>query len=194
MRRELVSGLSLMMTLAIAGCSGGDRPMSAAGATTETAASLPTYDYPLAGGDKLRVIVFGDQALGGDFTVGGSGLISLPLIGEVNVLGLTSSQLQGRIAGKLADGYLRDPRVAVEVLSTRPFYILGEVNRPGEYPFTSGLTVQAAVARAGGYTYRATTKVVVIKHAGRDDEVSYQVTPGTRVAPGDTVRIKERWF
>ena len=140
------------------------------------------------------MIVFGDQGLGGDFTVGGSGFISLPLIGEVNVLGLTSSQLQSRIAGKLAEGYLKDPRVAVEVLSTRPFYILGEVNRPGEYPYTNGLTVQAAVARAGGYTYRATTRQVVIKHAGREDEVQYQVTPATRVAPGDTIRIKERWF
>lgn len=164
----------------------------AAGQTS--APALPTYAYALSGGDKVRVVVFGDASLGGEFTISGSGFISLPLIGEVDVRGLTSTQLQDRIAARLADGYLKDPRVAVEVLSTRPFYILGEVNKPGQYPFADGLTVQGAVAQAGGYTYRAKTKQALIKHAGQDVETSVRVSAETMVAPGDTIRIKERWF
>lgn len=178
--------------LSITSCSGSGIRNAAPGAASANA--LPTYAYALSGGDRVRVVVFGDQALGGDFTIGGSGFIALPLIGEVDVRGLTSTQLQDRITAKLADGYLKDPRVAVEVLSTRPFYILGEVNKPGQYPFSNGLTVLGAVAQAGGYTYRAKTKEALIKHAGEDVEATYDVTATTMVAPGDTIRIKERWF
>jgi polysaccharide export outer membrane protein len=162
--------------------------------TSAAADPLPIYAYALSGGDRVRVVVFGDPTLGGEFTIGGSGFIALPLIGEVDVRGLTSTQLQERIVARLADGYLKDPRVAVEVLSTRPFYILGEVNKPGQYPFANGLTVLGAVAQAGGYTYRAKTKQVLIKHAGQDQEVAAPLTATTLVAPGDTIRIKERWF
>ncbi|CAM3033152.1 polysaccharide export outer membrane protein [Sphingomonas zeae] len=165
--------------------------MAAAG---EAATGLPIYNYVLSGGDRVRVVVFGDPALGGEFTIAGSGLIAMPLIGEVDVRGLTSTQLQDRIVAKLADGYIKDPRVAVEVLSTRPFYILGEVNKPGQYPFANGLTILGAVAQAGGYTYRAKTKQVFIKHAGQNEEVAEPVTATTLVSPGDTIRIKERWF
>lgn len=166
------------------------------GAPTASASSstLPTYTYALSGGDRIRVVVFGDPTLGGEFTIGGEGFVALPLIGEVDVRGLTSTQLQDRITARLADGYLKDPRVAVEVLTTRPFYILGEVNKPGQYPFANGLTVLGAVAQAGGFTYRAKTGRVLIKHAGGGAETPYDVTATTAVAPGDTIRIKERWF
>lgn len=156
--------------------------------------NLPVYTYALSGGDRVRVVVFGDASLGGEFTIDGSGLMALPLIGEVDVRGLTALQLQRRIVARLADGYVKDPRVTVEVLTTRPFYILGEVNKPGQYPFVNGLTVLGAVAQAGGYTYRAKTRTVVIKHAASDVELVQDVTPTTMVAPGDTIRIKERWF
>jgi protein involved in polysaccharide export with SLBB domain len=173
-------------------------PVAVAAGQTEAgdrAADLPTYSYALSGGDRVRVVVFGDPALGGEFTIDGSGYIALPLIGNVDVRGLTAAQLQTRIVSKLADGYLLDPRVAIEVLSTRPFYILGEVNKPGQYPFANGLTVEAAVAQAGGYTYRAKTKQVLIKHAGKATEfITYDVKATTPVAPGDTIRVKERWF
>ncbi|WP_242098487.1 polysaccharide biosynthesis/export family protein [Sphingomonas sp. CROZ-RG-20F-R02-07] len=155
---------------------------------------LPTYSYTLSGGDKIRLIVFGETGIGGDYTVSGSGLVAIPLIGDVEAKGLTSTQLQQRIAAKLADGYIKEPRVAVEVLTTRPFYILGEVNRPGEYPFSDGMTVATAVAQAGGYTYRAKTGRVLIKHAGETDAHIYPLTSATAVAPGDTIQIKERWF
>jgi len=190
------------LTLAAATClvifapTGTAPPASAqrVAAVDAASANLPVYAYALSGGDRVRVVVFGDPTLGGEFTIGGSGSIALPLIGEVEVRGLTSSQLQDRIAARLADGYLKDPRVAVEVLTTRPYYILGEVNKPGQYPFANGLTVLGAVAQAGGYTYRAKTKQVLIKHAGQDQEVTEPVTAATMVAPGDTIRIKERWF
>ena len=189
--RNLPLALVLFMCV---GCMGGGADTTTRAPAPAVAAGPPAYVYALAGGDKLRVVVFGDATLGGDFTIGGSGFISLPLIGEVDVRGLTSTQLQSRIAAKLADGYLKDPRVAVEVISTRPFYILGEVNHPGEYPYADGLTVFAAIAEAGGYTYRAKTREVLIKHAGDPPEASYPVTPATKVAPGDVIRIKERWF
>lgn len=155
---------------------------------------LPTYRYPLSGGDKVRVIVFGATNLGGDYVISGEGTIALPLIGIVEARGLTSTELSTRIAAKLADGYVKQPQVAVEVLTTRPFYILGEVNKPGEYAFVDGLTVAAAVAQAGGYTYRAKTHRVLIHHAGDAAAVRLNVSDSTPVAPGDTVNVPERWF
>jgi len=182
---------ALVPSGSMAGCAGG---AGIADAGSPAASAPPSYTYALAGADRLRVVVFGNPNLGGDFTVNGAGSISLPLIGEVDVRGLTSTQLQTRIAARLADGYVKDPRVVVEVLTTRPFYILGEVNKPGEYPYANGLTVSAAVAQAGGYTYRAKTGKVLIKHVGEVAEARHDVTPTTMVAPGDVVRVQERWF
>ena len=186
----VIAASSVPVSSILAQATGSAPPSHAA----EAAADLPTYNYALSGGDRVRVVVFGDPTLGGEFTIGGSGFISLPLIGEVDVRGLTSTQLQARIVARLADGYLKDPRVAVEVITTRPFYILGEVNKPGEYGFANGLTVLGAVAQAGGFTYRAKTKKVFIKHAGDGAEISYDVKATTMVAPGDTIRVRERWF
>lgn len=150
--------------------------------------------YRLGAGDKVRVIVFGEDALSKEFFVSGSGNISLPLIGEVSAIGLTIGQLQDAIAAKLSDGYLKDPKVSAEVLNYRPFYILGEVNRPGEYPYTSNLTVMNAVATAQGFTYRADQKKVFVRRAEEVKEQAYPLTSTTLVAPGDTIRIGERFF
>ena len=108
--------------------------------------------------------------------------------------GLTIPEIQSSIESALKEGYLRDPRVSVEVLNYRPFYILGEVETPGEYPYTNGLSVLNAVATAGGFTYRANNKRVFIKRSDTDDEREYPLTPLTPVAPGDTIRITERFF
>ncbi|MDB5701534.1 MAG: polysaccharide export protein [Sphingomonadales bacterium] len=192
MRFASIAATIAMITLS--GCaSSGSRLDSGVAATNVGPA--PTYNYALAGGDKLRVIVFGEPTLGGDFVVGGSGYIGLPLIGEVQASGLTSTDLQARIASKLTEGdYIKEPRVVVEVLSARPYYILGEVNKPGEYPYSNGMTVESAVAQAGGYTYRATTKAVLIKHAGESVPREYSLSSATAVAPGDIIRVRERWF
>ena len=113
---------------------------------------------------------------------------------RLRAIGLSTAQLETSITETLAAGYILDPRVSVEVINYRPFYILGEVGTPGEYPYTNGLTVQNAVAAAGGYTYRANKRVVYIKSIESDREIAYDLTPGTVVKPGDTLRIGERIF
>lgn len=166
---------------------------SAPAAPTE-AAQRVIPEYRLGSGDKVRVIVYGEEALSSEFYVSSAGNISLPLIGEVSAMGLTIGQLQAAIAAKLSDGYLKDPKVSAEVLTYRPFYILGEVNRPGEYPYTSNLTVMNAAATAQGFTYRADRKKVYVRRAGETTEQPYPLTSTTPVAPGDTIRIGERFF
>jgi polysaccharide export outer membrane protein len=150
--------------------------------------------YRLGTGDRVRVIVFGEDQLTGEFEVSGAGLISLPLIGNISAQGLTTVELQKVITTALSDGYLQDPRVSIEVLTYRPFYILGEVNKPGEYPYTDNLTVLNAVATANGFTYRAATRRVYIKHKNEPNEKLYPLTSSTIILPGDTIRIGERYF
>ena len=151
-------------------------------------------DYLLGSSDKVRVTVYGEPTLSGEFFVTGTGLVSLPLIGEVKAAGLSVRQFQEAVQAALSDGYLKEPRVSAEVLSFRPFYILGEVDKPGTYPYTSGLTVLNAVATAGGFTYRADKKNVYVKHAGETDETKLELSPSVTVAPGDTIRLGERFF
>jgi polysaccharide export outer membrane protein len=164
----------------------------------EVSAAAPTAyvgsDYRLGPGDKIRLIVFGEEALSGQFVVSGNGKVSLPLIGEVNAANLTVPQFQDEVDAALRQGYLKEPRVSAEVLTYRPFYILGEVRNPGEYPYSSGLTVLNAVATAGGFTYRAQTKRVFIRRHSETEEKSYELKSETSVAPGDTIRIGERFF
>ena len=166
----------------------------AAPATPPTIATATDTDYRLGSGDKVRVTVYGEPDLSGEFFVTGSGLVSLPLVGEVKAAGLKVGEFQEAVQRALSDGYLKEPRVSAEVLGFRPFYILGEVTKPGTYPYTSGLTVLNAVATAGGYTYRADKKQVFIKRDGATTEVKTVLSPSTTVAPGDTIRIGERFF
>lgn len=151
-------------------------------------------DYRLGAGDKIRVITFGEAALTGEFIVSGSGKAALPLVGEIEAVGLTPREFQARVEAALKNGYLREPKVSVEVLNYRPFYILGEVNSPGTYPYTNALTVMNAVATAGGFTYRANKRRVFIKRADETKEHAFPLTGATPVAPGDTIRIGERFF
>ena len=150
--------------------------------------------YTLGNGDQLRITIFGQPDLSGQFEVDGTGSISMPLIGQVEALGLTTPQLENRIVEKLEGDYVLNPRVSAEVINYRPYYILGEVNRPGEYPYNSGLTVVNAVAAAGGWTYRARKNVVYIKSVGSLQEQAIELTTSTVVQPGDTIRIAERHF
>jgi polysaccharide export outer membrane protein len=161
---------------------------------TPVSAAAQSMDYLLGPGDKVRVTVYGEDSLSGEFFVTGSGLMSLPLIGELKAGGLTVGQFQIAVQRALSDGYLKDPRVSAEVLTFRPFYILGEVSKPGTYPYTSGLTVLNAVATAGGFTYRADKRSVFIKRNGETTEEKGELKPTTLVAPGDTIRIGERFF
>jgi polysaccharide export outer membrane protein len=168
-------------------------------ARAQSPAAAPTVDrmisdYRLGSGDKVKVTVFGEESLTGEFFVGANGKVAMPLLGEVQAAGLTLREFQKEVETALIDGYLKEPKVSAEVLNYRPFYILGEVNKPGTYPYTSGLTVVNAVATAEGFTYRANTKRVFIKRANELKEREVELNSMTQVAPGDTIRIAERFF
>lgn len=193
MRTVLIALLGLFLASMATSCAQGVMA-SGAPAPGESADTRVIDEYRLGVADKVRVTVFGEAALTGEFLVGGNGRISLPLIGETRAAGLTIGEFQQEVATALRDGFITDPRVSAEILNYRPFYILGEVNSPGEYPYTNSLTVLNAVATAGGFTYRADNRRVFIKRADGDGEEEFPLTTATRVAPGDTIRIRERLF
>ena len=150
--------------------------------------------YKLDTGDKLRVIVFGEMDLGGEYEVDGSGFVRLPLVGQIRAAGLAVNEFEDGMKAALEKGYLKDPRVSVEVINYRPFYILGQVNKPGEYPYVNGMTVLSAVALAGGYTYRANETNVYIRRRGAEEQNVAPADQVTRVQPGDIITVRERFF
>ena len=152
-------------------------------------------EYQLGSGDKVKVTVFGEADLSGTYEIDSTGIVAFPLVGQVTAGGHTARDLEKSIATKLQDGYLKNPTVSVEVLSYRPFFILGEVKRPGSYPYKAGLNVLNAVALAGGYTYRAKSNVWVVTRAGDKNYQDKEVNDGDfTVRPGDTIVIPERFF
>ncbi len=150
--------------------------------------------YRLDTGDRVRVIVYGETDLSGEFELDSSGELALPLIGTIQATNLSLRELEKLVTEKFKDGYLVSPRVNVEVLNFRPFFILGEVKRPGSYPYVSGLTVINAVALAGGYTYRAKTSNFTLLRGKGSDRKEMQVDEEDVILPGDTVRVEERFF
>lgn len=150
--------------------------------------------YELNSGDRLRIGVFGQENLSRDYAVDGGGFISMPLIGAVEARGLTTFDLENRIAGKLKAKYVKDPKVTVEVQTYRPFFVLGEVRRPGQFPYVNGMTVQTAIAIAGGYTERAKKRSVQMTRRVRGTAVERTVPPTYPVRPGDTINVRERFF
>lgn len=151
--------------------------------------------YRLGAGDQVRITVFNQPSLSGEFTLDGAGLIALPLVGVINCANKTAGEIAQSIADALTKaGYLVNPNVSVQISQFRPYYILGEVAAPGAYPYIANLTVRKAVATARGYSVRANVKRVYIQRAGDREERLYEVTPTTAVLPGDTVRIPERRF
>jgi polysaccharide export outer membrane protein len=150
--------------------------------------------YTLDSGDKLRVVVFGQEGLSASYSVDTSGRITMPLIGAVNARGMTPAGLQQAVAAKLKNGFVREPHVAVEVELYRPFFILGEVTLPGQYPYVPNMTVETAVAIAGGYTPRAFKYKIEISRQVNGLTEKRVVSPNYPVRPGETVHIAERWF
>ena len=156
----------------------------------------PAYDssYHLDAGDKLRVVVYGQEGLTNTYAIDASGMITMPLIGRVPARGRTPAGLAGDIAAKLRNGYIREPSVAVEVETYRPFFILGEVAAPGQYPYVPNMTVESAVAIAGGFSPRARRDFVTVTHTDGAGTARFMVPLGTPIGPGDTVQVGERWF
>src|ERR1700742_4599001 len=150
--------------------------------------------YMLGPNDRVRVKVYGEPDITGEYEVDSTGQISVPLAGHITADGLTTKQLERAIAAALAKGIVKDPRVNVEVALYRPYYILGEVKKGGEYPYRLGLTVLDAVASAGGFTYRANENKVYLRRAGQNAEEIYALDAPVLVFPGDNIRIPERYF
>lgn len=180
-------GMALAMILTLGGC------------TTVSKDAAPSVaelrEYRLGAGDGLRLIFYGEDKLNGEYRIAADGRLALPLVGQVEAGGRTLIELQEAIRAAYArGGYLLDPKVAVEIIEYRPFFVLGEVNAPGQYPFIPGMTVRQAIATAKGYTYRAQQGTVAITRWSETNEVPYRLNPGAAVAPGDTIRIPERHF
>jgi polysaccharide biosynthesis/export protein len=161
------------------------------------AAPMPaTYDaaYRLDAGDKLRVVVYGQEGLTNTYAIDAGGAITMPLIGSVPARGRTPAELASAISARLRGGYIRDPSVAVEIEAYRPFFILGEVAAPGQYPYVPNMSVESAVAIAGGFSPRAKRDYVTLTHTDASGSSRYVVPLGTPLRPGDTVFVHERWF
>ena len=154
------------------------------------------YDaaYHLDAGDRLRVVVYGQEGLTNTYAIDAGGSITMPLIGPVPARGRTPAGLAAEIAAKLRVGFIRDPSVAVEIEAYRPFFILGEVAAPGQYPYVPNMTVESAVAIAGGFSPRARRDSVTLTHSDETGTGRFVVPLGTPLSPGDTVLIGERWF
>lgn len=179
---------ALLLTLALSACAMTPR------LAPEYLSSDPNTPYTLAGGDRLRVIVFGQDSLSNSYSVDGAGRIAMPLIGTVEAQGRTTTALARQIEERLRAGYLREPKVSVEVEAFRPFFVLGEVNSSGQFPYVNNMTVQTAVAIAGGFSPRANRSYAEVTRATIDGIVTVPVPITTPVRPGDTIVIKERFF
>jgi polysaccharide export outer membrane protein len=190
--RTLLSLLAILFLVAIAPLALAQQAPAAS--PVQTPASSSDDSYRLGSGDKIHVGVFGQPDLNGDYVVDGGGSVQLPLIGAVKAAGLTVAEFQKQVAAKFADGYLVNPNVEVDVVSYRPFYIIGEVKAPGQYPYVNGMSVLNAVALAGGFTDRADKSEVYIRRNGSAKETEYPGDETTKVNPGDIVRISERFF
>ena len=160
------------------------------------AAAPVRYDaaYHLDAGDKLRVVVYGQEGLTNTYAIDAGGSITMPLIGSVPARGRTPAGLASEITGRLRNGFIRDPSVAVEIESYRPFFILGEVAAPGQYPYVPNMSVESAVAIAGGFSPRARRDRVTLTHTDNSGVMRMVVPLGTSLSPGDTVQVGERWF
>lgn len=185
--------LVFALVLGLAACAGPNAPRLA---DADYAAPGQDVQYTLSAGDKIHVIVFGEETLTGDYVLTSGGNLSFPLVGNIPATGKTVEQLQASLAKALSDGYVNKAQVSIQVVSFRPFYILGEVNRPGEYPVSTGLTLQQAVAAAGGYTYRANNHRAYLKRANETSEHLVDLDDNRTVVirAGDTIRIVERHF
>jgi polysaccharide biosynthesis/export protein len=196
-----MSSLATMTVLALSGCMRHPAPAAthahAAAPVVYAAAPPPVMhdpSYRLDAGDRLRIVVYGQEGLTNTYLVDAGGSITMPLIGAVTARGRTPAELAAAVAARLRNGYIRQPYVAAEVEAYRPFFILGEVAAPGQYPFVPNMTVESAVAIAGGFSPRAKRDRVTVTHTDVRGTVRLVVPTATLLSPGDTVLIGERWF
>ena len=193
MTLRTLAALTLIGSCLLSGCDGPRGVVENASLTTVT--SQPGSGYQLGPGDKVKVTVFNEPDLTGEYQVGDTGNIALPLVGTIPAAGASARELQERLTRRLGGGYVRSPRVTVEVTSYRPFNVFGEVKNAGQFAYRPGLTVQDAVAMAGGFTYRANSHTAYIRRVDARGEQTIQLdTERVPVAPGDSIRVPERYF
>lgn len=185
---RVVAGLAVVVVLAgaVSGCAQTRN-------SSEFTGSL-NAPYVLNAGDRMRVLVYGQETLSNIYAVDGAGRISMPLIGSVPASGLTTAELEQEVARRLRNGFIREPNVSIEVEQYRPFFVLGEVNQSGQFPFVNGMTAQTAIAIAGGFTARAQRDNVEITRQVGGKLVTGYVSVSSALRPGDTILVKERWF
>jgi polysaccharide export outer membrane protein len=196
-RRAVV--LCVVSALALSGCMRRAAPVAVAQADYAPApiAYAPiAHDaaYRLDAGDRLRIVIYGQEGLTNIYSIDAGGAITLPLIGAVPARGRTPAGLAAEITERLRNGYIREPSVAVEIEAYRPFFILGEVAAPGQYPYVPNMSVESAVAIAGGFSPRARRDRVTVTHSDAAGAIRTIVPLGTPIGPGDTVLVGERWF
>jgi protein involved in polysaccharide export with SLBB domain len=184
----------LLTGLQLAGCYTDYGPVEVETRPASLSAAVTVATH-LRSGDRIKITVYGEEALTGEYDVSPSGYVSMPLIGAIRALGRTPAEFGADVASRYrSGGFLQEPKVTVAVVQFRPFYVLGEAASPGEYPFRSGLSVHAAIAMAGGFTYRASRSLVLIRHSGDEVWKEYPLTEPVVIAPGDLIRVPERYF
>ena len=185
-------GLGLACVLGACGTHGdqGAATQADVAATAAAASAEPRFQ----GGEKIKINVYNEPSLSGDYDIDPSGMISLPLAGTIKAVGLTQDQLEKELQKKFRSEYLKNPKVTVTILQFRPIYLVGEVEKQGEFPYKPGLNVLTAMALAGGGTYRAHKNYVLIQHYGEKGMKEYPISASTMILPGDLIRVPERYF
>ena len=191
LRRSIVCSALLATALFLSACSSASLISEA---DQQSMAAVATAPATLQPGDKIRVDVFGEDKLGGEYQLDQAGQVSVPLAGTVKAQGMTQAQLEQALAKKLRTDYLRNPKVTVTIATLAPFYIIGEVQKPGQFDYRSGLNVLTALAVAGGPTYRASRNTVEIQRRGETKMREYPVSASVPVLPGDVIKVPERYF
>jgi protein involved in polysaccharide export with SLBB domain len=190
----------IVALLALGACTDGDSTPIVPDTSNGQALSLAPgrggnpADYRLGPNDRTRIIVYGQPTLTGEFQLDGNGVLAFPLIGNIDATGMTPAQLQTTIAQRLDKDWVHNPSVSVEVSTRRPFYVVGEVQKPGSYPYVTDMSVLNAIATAGGQTYRANMQNFYVKRKVDGRVVRVQATQESVLQPGDTVVVRERYF
>jgi len=186
--------VALIICILLVGCSGGADLGPVSEAEQKAILDAASQGLKLQPGEKIRLTVYGEASLSGDYQIDPSGILSLPLAGPVKAAGLTEAELKQQITDKLRTEYLKNPRVTISVVEFRPFYIIGEIEKPGSYPYTSGLNALSAIAIAGGTTYRASKSTILIQHPGESGLREYPLKGSVAILPGDIIRVPARYF
>ena len=190
MFKNLSWAFALVIGLLLSGCYTDFGPVELA----QNPDARPYVPSRIQPGDRIKVTVYGEDSLNGVYDVDPSGNVTVPLAGTVRAAGRTKGELQREISAKYKGEYLQDPKVTVDIVTFRSFYLMGEVEHPGEFPYKSDLNVLSATTIAGGLTYRASRSTVLIRHPGETIWKEYALAPTVIVGPGDLIRIPERYF